>query len=110
MYRLSETQAQEILNMRLQRLTGLEQDKIVNEYKDIMATIDDLLDIMSRPERVTAIIGNELAAIKADFSTTVKDIRRSRLEHTHHQLDTYTLTPPPHIVPHLPQHAPQHTH
>src|SRR3546814_8403788 len=42
LYRLSDTQAQEILNMRLQRLTGLEQDKIVGEYKDIMATIADL--------------------------------------------------------------------
>ena len=47
-YRLSETQAQEILNMRLQRLTGLEQDKIIGEYKDVMATIADLLDILAR--------------------------------------------------------------
>src|SRR5690606_4717696 len=69
LYRLSETQAQEILNMRLQRLTGLEQDKIIGEYKDVMATIADLLDILSRPERITAIISDELAAIKAEFST-----------------------------------------
>src|SRR5690606_28886856 len=60
LYRLSEVQAQEILNMRLQRLTGLEQDKIVGEYKDIMATIADLLDILARPERVTTIIADEL--------------------------------------------------
>ena len=53
MYRLSDTQAQEILNMRLQRLTGLEQDKIVGEYKDIMSTIADLLDILARPERTS---------------------------------------------------------
>src|SRR5690606_26239821 len=46
LYRLSETRAQEILQMRLQRLTGLEQDKIVAEYKDVMAHIDDLLDIL----------------------------------------------------------------
>jgi DNA gyrase subunit A len=57
LYRLSETQAQEILQMRLQRLTGLEQDKIVAEYKDVMAQIDDLLDILapsaSRPSSPT---------------------------------------------------------
>jgi DNA gyrase subunit A len=49
---VSDTQAQEILQMRLQRLTGLEQDKIVNEYKEVMAEIDDLLDILARAERV----------------------------------------------------------
>ena len=47
LYRLSDTQAQEILQMRLQRLTGLEQDKIVAEYKEVMAEIDDLLDILA---------------------------------------------------------------
>jgi DNA gyrase/topoisomerase IV subunit A len=56
LYRLSETQAQEILQMRLQRLTGLEQDKIVAEYKEVMAEIEDLLDILAKPQRVTAII------------------------------------------------------
>jgi DNA gyrase subunit A len=60
LYRLSDTQAQEILQMRLQRLTGLEQDKIVAEYKDVMAEIEDLLDILARPERVSAIISDEL--------------------------------------------------
>ena len=49
LYRLSDTQAQEILQMRLQRLTGLEQDKIVAEYKEVMAEIDDLLDILAKP-------------------------------------------------------------
>src|SRR3546814_10315542 len=103
MYRLSETQAQEILNMRLQRLTGLEQDKIVNEYKDIMATIADLLDILARPERVTEIIGNELAAIKAEFSTNVKDIRRSSIEHNATELDTEDLITPTDMVVTLSQ-------
>src|SRR5690606_33165820 len=88
LYRLSDAQAQEILNMRLQRLTGLEQDKIVGEYKDIMATIADLLDILARPERITAIIGDELVAIKAEFSTGAKDARRSELEHNATELDT----------------------
>ncbi len=74
-YRLSETQAQRILEMQLQRLTGLEQDKIVSEYKEIMETIADLLDILSKPERVTSIIASELQAIKTQFG----DKRRSEI-------------------------------
>ncbi|MCL2658133.1 MAG: DNA gyrase subunit A [Betaproteobacteria bacterium] len=74
-YRLSDAQAQAILEMRLQRLTGLEQDKIVSEYKEVMAIIADLLDILARPERVTKIIGEELAAIKTQFG----DGRRSEI-------------------------------
>jgi len=74
-YRLSEAQAQAILELRLQRLTGLEQDKIVAEYKDVMATIADLLDILARPERITAIIGDELSLIKQQFG----DPRRSEV-------------------------------
>jgi DNA gyrase subunit A len=62
LYRLSDDQAQEILQMRLQRLTGLEQDKIVAEYKDMMAQIADLLDILAKPERVSTIISDELTA------------------------------------------------
>src|SRR5690606_4010391 len=64
LYRLSDVQAQEILNMRLQRLTGLEQDKIVGEYREVMSNIADLLDILAKPERITVIIGEELAALK----------------------------------------------
>jgi len=67
LYRLSEDQTEQILQMRLQRLTGLEQDKIVAEYKEVMAQIADLLDILAKPERITAIIANELAAVKAEF-------------------------------------------
>src|SRR5216110_1154961 len=62
LYRLSEDQAGEILQMRLQRLTGLEQDKIISEYKDVMAQIADLLNILATPTRVTTIISSELAA------------------------------------------------
>ena len=98
LYRLSETQAQEILNMRLQRLTGLEQDKIVNEYKEVMATIADLLDILARPERVTIIIGEELSAIKAEFSTNAKDVRRSHIENNAYELDTEDLITPTDMV------------
>jgi DNA gyrase subunit A len=60
LYRLSDDQAQEILQMRLQRLTGLEQDKIIGEYREVMAQIADLLDILAKPERVSAIISGEL--------------------------------------------------
>ena len=67
LYRLSDDQAQEILQMRLQRLTGLEQDKIVGEYREVMAQIADLLDILAKPERVTAIITDELTALKQEF-------------------------------------------
>jgi DNA gyrase subunit A len=98
LYRLSETQAQEILNMRLQRLTGLEQDKIVSEYKEVMATIADLLDILARPERVTIIIGDELSAIKAEFSTNAKDVRRSHIENNAYELDTEDLITPTDMV------------
>jgi DNA gyrase subunit A len=74
-YFLSEAQAQRILEMQLQRLTGLEQDKIVAEYRDVMEQIADLLDILARPERITAIIGEELAAIRAQYN----DKRRSEI-------------------------------
>ena len=74
-YRLSDAQAQAILELRLQRLTGLEQDKIVGEYKEIMEKIADLLDILAKPERITAIITDELAAMKQQFG----DKRRSEI-------------------------------
>ncbi len=76
LYRLSETQAQEILQMRLQRLTGLEQDKIVAEYKEVMAVIEDLLDILAKPERVSTIIGEELTSIKQEFGQHKLGARR----------------------------------
>ena len=98
LYRLSETQAQEILQMRLQRLTGLEQDKIVAEYKEVMAEIDDLLDILSKPERVSVIIGDELAAIKAEFGNTKVGARRSEIEHSAQDLSTEDLIAPTDMV------------
>ncbi len=97
-YRLSEVQAQEILNMRLQRLTGLEQDKIVGEYREIMETIADLLDILARPERVTAIIGDELQAIRAEFSNASNDRRRSEIEYNATELETEDLITPMDMV------------
>ncbi|MEC3766757.1 MULTISPECIES: DNA gyrase subunit A [Cupriavidus] len=94
LYRLSDGQAQEILQMRLQRLTGLEQDKIVQEYRDIMAEIADLLDILARPERITSIIIDELTAIRAEFG----DERRSQIELNATELDTEDLITPQDMV------------
>jgi DNA gyrase subunit A len=65
--KLDAGQAQAILEMRLQRLTGLERDKIVAEYREVLATIADLQEILARPERVTAILKAELAALKERF-------------------------------------------
>ncbi|MGE8546495.1 MAG: DNA gyrase subunit A [Alcaligenes sp.] len=98
LYRLSEVQAQEILNMRLQRLTGLEQDKIVQEYREVMDKIADLLDILASPARVSAIIGDELIALRDEFSATGKDLRRSQIEHNATELDTEDLITPMDMV------------
>jgi DNA gyrase subunit A len=98
LYRLSETQAQEILQMRLQRLTGLEQDKIVNEYKDVMAEIDDLLDILAKPERVSTIIGDELTLVKNEFGQSKLGARRSVIEHNAQDLGTEDLITPTDMV------------
>ena len=97
-YRLSETQAQEILQMRLQRLTGLEQDKIVQEYREVMDTIADLLDILARPERISTIISDELKAIKAEYADPNKDPRRSQIELNATELDTEDLIAPTDMV------------
>jgi DNA gyrase subunit A len=74
-YKLSDAQAQAILELRLQRLTGLEQDKITEEYREVMALIVDLLDILASPARVTTIMRDELKAIRDQFG----DKRRSEI-------------------------------
>ncbi|HEX3137452.1 MAG TPA: DNA gyrase subunit A [Casimicrobiaceae bacterium] len=74
-YRLSEAQAQAILELRLQRLTGLEQEKITGEYREVMVQIVDLLDVLAKPARVTTVIGDELKAIRDQFG----DKRRSEI-------------------------------
>ena len=98
LYRLSDEQAQEILQMRLQRLTGLEQDKIVGEYRDVMAEIADLLDILARPERVKSIIGDELAKLKQEFGQTREGARRSVIERNVQELGTEDLITPADMV------------
>ncbi|MDD3517078.1 MAG: DNA gyrase subunit A [Chromatiales bacterium] len=74
-YRLTETQAQAILDLRLHRLTGLEQDKIVEEYKELLAKIDDLLDILSNPDRLMQVIRDELVEIREQYG----DARRTEI-------------------------------
>jgi DNA gyrase subunit A len=98
LYKLSDTQAQEILQMRLQRLTGLEQDKIVAEYKEVMAEIDDLLDILAKPERVSTIIGDELKLIRQEFGQSKLGLRRSQIEHSSVDLSTEDLITPTDMV------------
>ncbi|WP_074173465.1 DNA gyrase subunit A [Caballeronia calidae] len=94
LYKLSDVQAQEILQMRLQRLTGLEQDKITSEYREVMAQIADLLDILARPERIRQMIVEELGQVRAEFG----DDRRSRIEMNATELNTEDLITPQEMV------------
>ena len=98
LYRLSDDQAQEILQMRLQRLTGLEQDKIVGEYKQVMAQIADLLDILSKSDRVTTIITDELTALRTEFGSAKLAARRSEIERNVQELGTEDLITPADMV------------
>ncbi len=93
-YRLSEVQAQRILEMQLQRLTGLEQEKIVNEYREVMDTIADLLDILARPERITNIITEELTETRDEFG----DERRSEIVTNAEDLSMEDLIAPEDVV------------
>ena len=93
-YKLSDTQAQEILQMRLQRLTGLEQDKIVTEYKEIMDVISNLIDILNKPDRVTQIIKDELLEIKEEYG----DKRRSEIVENAEDLSIEDLITPQDMV------------
>jgi DNA gyrase subunit A len=99
LYRLSDSQAQEILQMRLQRLTGLEQDKIVSEYKEVMNEISDLLDLLAKPERVTQVIESELKEVQADYGKEGGDTgRRSFIEMNATELFTEDLITPQDMV------------
>jgi len=93
-YRLSEEQAEQILQMRLQRLTGLEQDKIVGEYREVMALIGDLIDVLARPERITTIIHDELAEVRREYGSQAGDARRSVIVRTTEELATEDLIAP----------------
>jgi len=93
-YRLSDVQAQAILDMRLNRLTGLEQDKIVAEYGDLLALIVDLSDILARPERLTSVVRDELVAIRDEYG----DGRRTEINRDHIDLATEDLIEPQDVV------------
>ncbi len=93
-YRLSETQAIAILEMQLQRLTGLEQEKIRDEYREVMERIADLLDILAHPERISRIIAEELTSIKETFG----DARRSEIVVNAEDIDYEDLITPAEMV------------
>ena len=97
-YQLSEVQAGEILQMRLQRLTGLEQEKIVTEYREVVDRILDLLDILAKPARITAIIRDELVAVETEFGGPDKDPRRSQIELNASEIDVEDLITPQDMV------------
>jgi DNA gyrase subunit A len=93
-YRLSETQAQAILDMRLHRLTGLEQDKIIAEYRELLAAITDLTDILARPERLTEVVRAELIEVRDAYG----DARRTEINRDHLDLTTEDLIEPQDVV------------
>ena len=93
-YHLSEDQAQAILDMRLNRLTGLEQDKIIAEYRDLLEQIRDLGDILARPERLTQVIREELIEIREAYG----DARRTEINRDHLNLTTEDLIEPQDVV------------
>ena len=97
-YQLSEVQAGEILQMRLQRLTGLEQEKIVSEYREVVDRILDLLDILAKPARITAIIRDELTGVVEEFGGPEKDPRRSQIELNASEIDIEDLITPQDMV------------
>ena len=86
-YRLSPTQAQAILDLRLHRLTGLEQDKILKEYKDILDVIAELLEILTNPDRLMEVIREELTAIRDQYG----DARRTEIVASSHDLSLEDL-------------------
>jgi DNA gyrase subunit A len=93
-YRLSDEQAQAILDMRLNRLTGLEQDKIIEEYKELLERIVDLSDILARSERLTQVVRDELLAVREEFG----DARRTEINRDHLDLTTEDLIEPQDVV------------
>lgn len=86
-YRLTEAQAQAILDLKLQRLTGLEQDKIVNEYGGILDTIAELRAILADPEKLATVIRDELTAVRDEYG----DERRTEIVHDYSDLSLEDL-------------------
>ena len=93
-YRLSDVQAQAILDLRLHRLTGLEQEKLRQEYAEVLKTIADLLDILSNPDRLMRVIRDELLAIKEQYG----DKRRTEIVQARISLKMEDLIAPEDVV------------
>jgi DNA gyrase subunit A len=93
-YQLTETQAKEILEMRLHRLTGLEQDKLTDEYKALLDTIRGLIEILENPDRLREVIRDELLEIKQEYG----DDRRSEIRASEEDLDILDLIAPEDVV------------
>ena len=93
-YQLSEAQAQQILEMRLSRLTGLEQEKLTDEYKELLTTILGLIEILEDPARLLAVIREELVKLREDFG----DERRTLIQANQDELDTLDLIEPEDVV------------
>jgi DNA gyrase subunit A len=93
-YQLSDVQAQEILAMRLHRLTGLEQEKLSDEYRQILETIRGLIEILENPDRLLQVIREELEAIKAEYG----DARRTEIQPSQEDLDVLDLIAPEDVV------------
>ncbi|GLQ48682.1 DNA gyrase subunit A [Dyella flava] len=93
-YQLSDTQAQEILAMRLHRLTGLEQEKLSDEYREILEAIRGLIQILEDPARLLAVIREELEAVKTEFG----DARRTEIQHSQEDLNVLDLIAPEDVV------------
>ncbi len=93
-YQLSDKQAQEILAMRLHRLTGLEQEKLSDEYRQLLEEIRGLIEILEDPDRLLSVIREELEAIKADYG----DARRTEIQHSQEDLDVLDLITPEDVV------------
>ena len=94
LYRLSAVQAQAILDLRLHRLTGLEQDKIINEYKDLLKKIKGFSEILADPDRLLQVIRDELAEVREAFG----DERRTEIVQDHSDLSVEDLIPSEEVV------------
>ncbi|MEX0977153.1 MAG: DNA gyrase subunit A [Woeseia sp.] len=93
-YRLSEVQAQAILDLRLHRLTGLEQEKIYNEYKELLNKIKELSNILADPDELLRVIRQELLEIRDNYG----DARRTEIVKDHSDLSDEDLIPPEEVV------------
>ena len=93
-YQLTETQAQQILEMRLHRLTGLEQDKLTDEYRQLLDTIRGLIEILEHPDVLMRVIREELESVREEFG----DARRSEIRASEEDLDILDLIAPEDVV------------